>query len=62
MNGYDVVRQFRASPDLASLFVIATTGYGRDEDRARCLAAGFNHHLAKPVDIDVIEALVTEAD
>jgi CheY-like chemotaxis protein len=62
LDGYEVVRQLRASPDLAALFVIATTGYGRDEDRARCLAAGFNHHLAKPVDIDAIEALVTAAD
>ncbi len=58
MDGYEVVRQFRASPDLAQLMIIATTGYGRDEDRARCLAAGFDHHLVKPLDVDEIERLV----
>jgi len=58
MDGYEVVRQFRASPDLAQLMIIATTGYGRAEDRARCLAAGFNHHLVKPLDVDEIERLV----
>ena len=58
MDGYEVVRQFRASPDLAQLMIIATTGYGRAEDRARCLAAGFDHHVVKPLDIDQIERLV----
>ena len=58
MDGYQVVRQFRASPDLASLMIVATTGYGRVEDKLRCLAAGFDQHLAKPLDVDDIEALV----
>ena len=58
MDGYEVVRQFRASPDLAQLMIIATTGYGRAEDRARCLAAGFVYHVVKPLDIDEIERLV----
>ena len=57
MDGYQVVRQFRASPDLASLMVVATTGYGRHEDKLRCLAAGFDQHIAKPLDVEDIEAL-----
>ena len=57
MDGYQVVRQFRESPDLASLIVVATTGYGRHEDKLRCLAAGFDEHIAKPLDIEAIEAI-----
>jgi CheY-like chemotaxis protein len=57
MDGYQVVRQFRAAPDLASMMIVATTGYGRIEDKLRCLAAGFDQHLAKPLDVEDIEAL-----
>jgi PAS domain S-box-containing protein len=57
MDGYQVVRQFRASPDLATLMIVATTGYGRLEDKLRCLAAGFDQHIAKPLDVEDIEAL-----
>ena len=57
MDGYQVVRQFRAAPDLATLMIVATTGYGRLEDKLKCLAAGFDQHLAKPLDVEDIEAL-----
>jgi PAS domain S-box-containing protein len=57
MDGYQVVRQFRAAPDLATLMIVATTGYGRVEDKLRCLAAGFDQHIAKPLDVEDIEAL-----
>jgi CheY-like chemotaxis protein len=50
LDGYQVVRQIRSTPALADLMVVATTGYGREEDRLRCLDAGFNDHLTKPVD------------
>jgi CheY-like chemotaxis protein len=38
--------------------VIAITGYGQPEDRARALAAGFDHHLVKPVDPDMLLRLI----
>ena len=57
MDGYQVVRQFRSAPDLATLMIVATTGYGRLEDKLRCLAAGFDQHIAKPLDVEDIEAL-----
>ncbi len=38
------------------LRLIAVTGYGQAEDRARTAAAGFAHHLVKPVDIAELEA------
>jgi PAS domain S-box-containing protein len=58
MDGFEVVREFRGHPGLASVIVIATTGYGRDEDRLRCLDAGFNDHLTKPVEIAKIEDIL----
>jgi CheY-like chemotaxis protein len=57
MDGYEVVRQFRSDPELTRLMIVATTGYGRIEDKLRCLAAGFDQHLAKPLDVEDIEAL-----
>ena len=50
MDGYRVIEELRAIPSLATAIVVATTGYGREEDRARCLAAGFDEHLTKPID------------
>ncbi len=41
--------------------LVALTGYGQDDDRRRALAAGFDHHLVKPVDIDRLQALIAQA-
>jgi CheY-like chemotaxis protein len=38
---------------------VALTGYGRDEDKQKTKAAGFDHHLVKPVDPDVLQDLVS---
>ena len=40
----------RAQPATARVRLIAVTGYGRDEDRQRAYAAGFDDHLVKPAD------------
>jgi len=37
---------------------VALTGYGRDEDKRRAMAAGFDHHLVKPVNPDTLHGLV----
>ncbi len=50
MNGFEVAAQLRRDPDLASVKLIAVTGYGGEEDRRRSKAAGFDLHLTKPVD------------
>ena len=39
-------------------FMIALTGYGQPEDRARGLASGFDHHLTKPVDVEELLRLI----
>ena len=58
MDGYQVVEQLRAMPSLAGVTIVATTGYGRDQDRARCLAAGFDDHLTKPIDHAQLERIL----
>jgi DNA-binding response OmpR family regulator len=36
----------------------AVTGYGQDEDRVRSREAGFDHHLVKPVDLELLQGLL----
>ena len=49
MTGYDLAHVVKDSPDLSRIYLIALTGYGREEDRARARQAGFHMHLTKPV-------------
>jgi CheY-like chemotaxis protein len=56
MDGYELAAHLRNLPGLASLRLIALTGYGQESDRRRTREAGFDHHLVKPVDIHAIEA------
>jgi CheY-like chemotaxis protein len=58
MDGYEVARRTRAEPDGAELLLIALTGWGNEEDRRRSREAGIDHHLVKPVDLDVLENLL----
>jgi two-component system CheB/CheR fusion protein len=58
VNGYDVARQVRAEPWGAGLYLVALTGLGTPEDRARAADAGFDTHLVKPVDVDALERIV----
>ncbi len=60
MNGYEVAEELRRDPSTRSAKLIAVTGYGRDEDRRRSKAAGFDMHLTKPVDPAQLRALLEE--
>jgi PAS domain S-box-containing protein len=57
MDGYEVAQQLRRGP-AAGASLIALTGYGQEEDRRRSKAAGFDHHLVKPVDPAVLTELL----
>jgi CheY-like chemotaxis protein len=58
MSGYEVARQLRAEHEFESLVITALTGYGQAEDRRRSREAGFNHHLTKPPDPEILAALL----
>jgi PAS domain S-box-containing protein len=50
-DGYDFIRYLRApGGDFADIPAIALTAFARDEDRARVLDAGYQHHMAKPIE------------
>ena len=60
MNGYDVCEEIRSQPWGQSILMVAQTGWGQAQDRARTFEAGFDAHLTKPIDPDVLqEMLVT---
>ena len=58
MDGFELARRLRAAPATAGATLIALTGYGQPQDRERSYAAGFDHHVEKPVDPDRLLALL----
>ena len=48
MDGFETARQLRQSVQFDKAVLVALTGYGREEDRARAAQAGFDHFLVKP--------------
>jgi PAS domain S-box-containing protein len=59
LNGYDAARRIRQQPWAGDVVMVATTGWGKDEDRRRSKEAGFDYHLVKPIDISAVEQLLT---
>jgi len=55
VDGLQVARRIRQEPGLRNVLLIALTGYGQDADRQATRDAGFDYHLAKPVDFKTIE-------
>jgi two-component system CheB/CheR fusion protein len=58
MDGYEVARRIRQQTALDHVTLIALTGFAQEADRERCRQAGFDHHLVKPADPDILEALL----
>jgi signal transduction histidine kinase len=59
LDGYQVAQQVRAAPGMADVRLVAMTGFGQEEDRKRALAAGFDAHIVKPPDLDVLLRVLT---
>jgi PAS domain S-box-containing protein len=57
-NGYEVAQKIRQSRPDAKIKLIAITGWGQESDKERAFAAGFDHHLTKPVDPRQLSALL----
>lgn len=58
MDGYEVARALRQMPGMDHLVLIALTGWGDPDCRARTAAAGFDRHLTKPADFDAIQQIL----
>lgn len=54
MSGLDIAASLRRDPGLSKTTIVAITGYGELHDRARSAAAGFDHHLTKPVEFSAL--------
>lgn len=62
LNGYEVAQRIRESPWGASMFLIAVTGWGQDEDRQRSSEVGLNVHMVKPIEPSELEKLLAGID
>lgn len=60
LNGYEVAQRIRESAWGQSMFLIAVTGWGQDEDRQRSSEVGLNVHMVKPVEPAALERLLSE--
>ena len=58
MTGYELAGRLRQLPGGSAMTLIATTGWGQQKDRERAFDAGFDHHLTKPIDFEVLKPLL----
>jgi PAS domain S-box-containing protein len=58
MDGYALAQWVRRQPGLEHATLIALSGYGQQADRARGMAAGFDHYLVKPADLAQLETIL----
>jgi PAS domain S-box-containing protein len=61
LSGYELGRRVRAAPWGERMVLVAVTGWGQDEARARSSAAGFDFHLTKPVEVAELERVLDAA-
>jgi CheY-like chemotaxis protein len=62
MDGYEVAQRLRELPGLRGIKLVAVTGYGRSDDRLRARDAGFDDHLTKPVEFEVLDRTLARMD
>ena len=58
MDGHALARAIRALDTGAAMMLVALTGWGQHDDRERSRAAGFDEHVAKPIDVATLEGLL----
>jgi PAS domain S-box-containing protein len=60
MDGYDTARSIRRLRGLENMRLVALTGWGAESDRRKSDEAGFDHHLTKPVELEVVQDLLAK--
>jgi CheY-like chemotaxis protein len=58
LNGYDAARRIRQEPWGRELVLVATSGWGQEDDRRRTAEAGFDHHLIKPITMSALREVL----
>lgn len=61
MNGFETAKRLRALPEGRDLYLVALTGYGDAESKARALSSGCDHFLVKPVGGSALSKLLAES-
>jgi CheY-like chemotaxis protein len=60
MNGFEVANRLRRQPESRDALLIALTGYGEAESRNRSAAAGFDFHMVKPADVNLLLSMISD--
>jgi CheY-like chemotaxis protein len=58
MDGIEAMQEIRKNPDLRDLPIIALTAKAMPDDQQKCLAAGANDYVTKPIDVDKLVSLI----
>jgi signal transduction histidine kinase len=59
MNGFEVAHGLRSQPESQEALLIALTGYGEAESRTRSAQAGFDFHMVKPADVNLLLSMLS---
>ncbi|MBV8030625.1 MAG: response regulator, partial [Betaproteobacteria bacterium] len=62
LDGYGAAREIRRDPGARAIKIVALTGWGQDEDRRRVREAGFDAHIVKPAELDVLRRVLSEVN
>jgi signal transduction histidine kinase/CheY-like chemotaxis protein len=62
VTGYDLARQIREKSWAKDTVLVALTGWGQEQHRKRSAESGFDHHLTKPVEFEVLQRILAAAD
>jgi len=62
MNGFEVAHGLRGQPESQHALLIALTGYGEAESRSRSIRAGFDFHMVKPADVNLLLTLLANPE
>ena len=62
MSGYEICHALRQEPTLKNMRIAALTGWGQEEDHQRTKKAGFDHHLVKPVPVNILREVLNSLE